>query len=207
MDGIDGTESPFAQDDSEDTPMPLHHLGVDEEVELHVFHEDDAPTLFALTNQNRAYLRAWLPWIDRTGGVEDSLAFIRDNLLRYAENRGFSCGIWYYGQLVGTIGYHDIDWSDRKVEIGYWLAEATQGKGIMTRACRTMMAYAFETLHLNKIEIHCATGNTRSCAIPRRLGCTLEGVIRQGEWLYDHFVDLNVYGMLASEWQERKGPH
>ena len=203
MDQSDKTESVFPLNNGEDTPMPLHHFGVDQELELHIFHEKDAATLFAITDQNRTYLRPWLSWVDRTQGVEDSLAFIRDNLLRYAENRGFSCGIWYLGQLVGTIGYHDIDWSDRKVEIGYWLIEAMQGKGIMTRVCRSMVLYAFETLRLNKIEIHCATGNTRSCAIPQRLGFTLEGVIRQGEWLYDHFVDLNVYGILASEWSYR----
>ena len=65
-----------------------------------------------------------------------------------------------------------------------------------------MITYAFDVYGLNKVEIHCATENRRSCAIPERLGFKQEGVLRQGEWLYDHFVDLAVYGLLASEWHE-----
>jgi ribosomal-protein-serine acetyltransferase len=63
-----------------------------------------------------------------------------------------------------------------------------------------MLEYAFSRLMLNKVEIRCATGNLKSCAIPQRLGFKQEGIIRQGEWLYDHFVDLNLYGLLVGEW-------
>ena len=72
----------------------------------------------------------------------------------------------------------------------------------MTRACAAMVSYAFREWPLNRVQIRCATGNVRSCAIPQRLGFTREGVIRQSEWLYDHFVDLVLYSMLASEWHE-----
>ena len=44
--------------------------------------------------------------------------------------------------------------------------------------------------------------NKRSCAIPQRLGFSQEGILRQSEWLYDHFVDMAVYGMLAQDWQK-----
>ena len=76
-----------------------------------------------------------------------------------------------------------------------------QGRGIVTKACRTLVTYAFEQYTLNKVEIHCATGNTRSRAIPEKLGFVQEGIIRQAEWLNDHYVDMVVYGMLASEWK------
>jgi ribosomal-protein-serine acetyltransferase len=46
-------------------------------------------------------------------------------------------------------------------------------------------------------------GNHRSASVTKRLGFTQEGVRRQGEWLYDRFVDLNVHGMLRSTWQLR----
>lgn len=72
----------------------------------------------------------------------------------------------------------------------------------MTRACQAMITYAFHTMKLNKVEIRCATENVRSRAIPERLGFKEEGLIRQAEWLYDHYVDLVVYGLLASEWPQ-----
>jgi hypothetical protein len=81
-----------------------------------------------------------------------------------------------FDKLVGDIGYHPIDWADRKAEIGYWLGESFQGKGLMTEACKTLITYAFAELGLNKVEIHCAAENIRSCAIPKRLGFTQEGI-------------------------------
>jgi ribosomal-protein-serine acetyltransferase len=180
---------------------PPLSIKIDNDTELRVLSEQDAVPLFLLIEQNRAHLRAWLPWVDSTRTAGDELAFIRSLQVQYAGNRGFACGIWYKGQVTGTISYHPIDWINRKVEIGYWLGAAFQGKGLMTKACKTLVAYAFDELRLNKVEIRCATNNIRSCAIPQRLGFTQEGIIRQGEWLYDHFVDLILYGMLAHEWR------
>ncbi|HZR40060.1 MAG TPA: GNAT family protein [Ktedonobacteraceae bacterium] len=185
-----------------DTP-PLQ-IKIDKDTELRLLSEDDAQPLFELIEQNLLHLRTWLPWLDFTSSVEDERAFILRTRAQAAENKSFSFSIWYKGQAAGTIGYHEIDWMNRKVEIGYWLGAQFQGKGLMTRACKALVAYAFEELQLNKVEIRCATGNTRSCAIPQRLGFTREGVIRQAEWLYDHFVDLILYGLLASEWQREK---
>jgi ribosomal-protein-serine acetyltransferase len=180
---------------------PRLSIRIDEDTELRLYEERHAQEVAELVDQNRAYLRQWLPWLDNSRTVEDSKAFIRHSLQQFANNEGFQAGIWYKGKLVGGIGYHAINWANRKVEIGYWLAEAYQGKGLMTKACRTLVTYAFNELGLNKVEIHCATGNIRSCAIPKRLGFTEEGILRDAGWLYDHFEDLVVYGLLAREWQ------
>ena len=175
---------------------------LDDEVSLRLFEERDAPALFALTDANRAYLRQWLPWLDTTRVVEDTRMFIHAALRQYAENRGFQAGIWSRGDLAGSIGYHEIDWANRSVELGYWLGAAFQGHGVMTRACRALVTHALDDLGLNRVAIRCATGNTRSCAIPERLGFTREGILRKAERLYDQYVDLAVYSCLASEWSQ-----
>jgi ribosomal-protein-serine acetyltransferase len=174
---------------------------IDDDIELRLLEERHAEELFALTDQNREYLREWLPWVDDVTAVEDTKAFIRRSLDLFASNNGFQAGIWFQGRLAGVIGYHELDWTDRKTAIGYWLGAAFQGRGLMTRACQALVDYAFVELELNRVEIQCATGNRKSCAIPERLGFKKEGIIRQAEWLYDHSVDLVVYGMLKSEWQ------
>lgn len=71
----------------------------------------------------------------------------------------------------------------------------------MTKACKACIDYAFNELKLHRLEIRCAVENERSRAIPERLGFTNEGTIREAEWLYDHFVDHVVYGMLEREWK------
>ncbi len=182
------------------TAFPTLTIKIDADTEIRIMEERDAADIFALTDANRVHLRQWLPWVDGTRSIEDTRAFIRNVQIQRASNTGFGCVILYKRLVAGTISYHPIDWSSRRVEIGYWLGESFQGKGLMTKACKAMVAYAFDELHLNKVEIRCATGNTQSCAIPQRLGFTLEGVIRQAEWLYDHYVDLRMFGILVGEW-------
>jgi ribosomal-protein-serine acetyltransferase len=70
----------------------------------------------------------------------------------------------------------------------------------MTKSCRAVINYIFNELELNRVEIRAAVLNKKSRAIPERLGFTQEGIIRSAEWLYDHFVDHVVYGMLRDEW-------
>jgi ribosomal-protein-serine acetyltransferase len=51
--------------------------------------------------------------------------------------------------------------------------------------------------------MRCAVENKKSRKIPERLGFREEGTIRQAEWLHEHFIDLVIYGMLASEWRDK----
>ncbi|CAH0117918.1 MULTISPECIES: GNAT family N-acetyltransferase [unclassified Paenibacillus] len=171
-----------------------------ESLELKLLEWKHAPELFQLTERNRDYLREWLPWVDITRSEEDSKQFISMVLEQFAQNRGFQCGIFYEGRLAGCIGFHRIDWTNRKTSIGYWLDEQAQGKGIMADSCRRLLDYAFEELNLNRVEIRAGVGNAKSRAIPERLGFQLEGVCRQEEWVNDRFVDHAVYAMLADDW-------
>lgn len=72
----------------------------------------------------------------------------------------------------------------------------------MTKVAKALTNYAFTHLNLNKVEIRAAVGNKKSRSVPERLGFVNEGIIRQAEWLYDHYVDITVYGVLANEWRE-----
>jgi ribosomal-protein-serine acetyltransferase len=62
----------------------------------------------------------------------------------------------------------------------------------------------FDEVELHRVTIQCGTGNHRSCAIPERLGFSREGVLREAEWVNDRWVDLVVWGMLASDWRSRR---
>lgn len=53
---------------------------------------------------------------------------------------------------------------------------------------------------MNRAQIRAMPENSRSIAIPARLGFTYEGIQRQAELLRGKFYDFAVYSMLASEW-------
>jgi ribosomal-protein-serine acetyltransferase len=168
---------------------------------LKLLEDRHAPAVFGVVNRERAHLRKWLPWVDDTTNVGYTLSFIKTSLQQFANNEGLTAGIWSGNEYAGTIGTHKINWLNRKVEIGYWIAAKFQGKGIVTDACRALMEHAFEEWKLNRVEIHCATGNKKSCAIPERLGFQLEGVLQKALFVHGKYLDSNVYGMLARDWK------
>jgi|WetSurMetagenome_2_1015567.scaffolds.fasta_scaffold246120_1 ribosomal-protein-serine acetyltransferase len=178
---------------------------VDDELFLKSLELREAEELLLLVNANRSYLREWLPWLDLTRSIDEMIVFIESTLRQNAGNQGFQTAIWHQGQIVGIIGYHHLEWANRSTCIGYWLDQRSQGKGFMTKACHTLVDYAFNEWKLNRIEIRCAEGNRKSRGIPERLGFKAEGLLREAEWLYDHYVDHVVYGMLAKDWFEARG--
>jgi ribosomal-protein-serine acetyltransferase len=168
---------------------------------LRLLRNEDAPELFALVDRNRAWLRAWLTWLDTTTAVEHSASFIEYMRSGHAAGQRFACGLFFHGKLIGVAGPHLIDHPNRACQIGYWLDEAHTGRGLMTSAVRALVAHAFSTMQLNRVEIRAAPGNHPSQALCERLGFIREGVIRDAEWLYDHFVDLTVNSLLFREWK------
>lgn len=179
----------------------MFHCPIAAHAELRLLEERHAEEIFEVVDRNRGRLREWLPWVDPTRSSEDVRAFIRASLEQFARNEGFAAGIWVEGAPSGCIGIHRIDWANRAVSIGYWLAGEHQGKGIVTAACRAVLRHLFGELNLDRVEIRCGTGNARSCAIPERLGFTREGVIRHGQLVNGRPIDLAVYGLLREEWK------
>lgn len=176
---------------------------IEEDLALKFIELRDAERVFELTNHSREYLREWLPWLDFTTSMEDTKAFINNSLKRFPENKSMNTVILFKGEIVGVAGFNEINWSNKTAYIGYWLGEEFQGNGIMTKVARALTDYAFDELNLNKVEIRVAKENKKSKGIPEKLDFVKEGIIRQAEWLYDHYVDHIVYGVLAEEWDNK----
>jgi ribosomal-protein-serine acetyltransferase len=180
-------------------------FSLDSDLRIRVLQEDDAEELFRVVDSNRAHLREWLPWLDECTSVSHQREFIRTTLLQNEQGRGFVCSIAHSGQMAGVVGYHPIKWSNRSVEVGYWLARDEMGKGIMTRCCRFLVGHAFSVLDLNRVAIPVAVENWRSRAIPERLGFRMEGTIQDAEWLYDRYVTHALYAGVKRDWNHEAG--
>ncbi|QDQ01857.1 GNAT family N-acetyltransferase [Lysinibacillus fusiformis] len=176
---------------------------VDDEVFLRMFNKDDAEEFFDLTINSKPYLKEWLGWLDYTKCVEDTVQNIQLRCNELVNNGGYpqSFAIIYNGRIAGTIGFNEIHKDNKIGVVGYWLGEKFQGKGIMAKALKTLIDYGFNDLKLNRIEVRVAVENKKSRALPERFGFKEEGRIRQAEWLYDHYVDHVIYGLLANEWK------
>jgi ribosomal-protein-serine acetyltransferase len=168
-------------------------------LELRQRQPEEAEELFALTDENRAYLRRWLPWVDHCNSPTDTRKHIEATLRQAEEGSRLALNLWHQGRIVGVTGYCELFKDNRTGHIGYWLGEAHGGKGLMTASVRALVDYGFRELGLNRQIIAAASGNLRSRAVAERLGFSLEGIAREAEWLYDHFVDHAVYALLRKD--------
>ena len=50
---------------------------MDEDLSLKLIEIIDGEKVFELTNNSRRYLREWLPWLDTTTKLEDTIEFIK----------------------------------------------------------------------------------------------------------------------------------
>ena len=176
---------------------------ISDKIELRQISEVNAAELFEVVVKNYEHLRPFLYWVVPEYSLESAEEFIAQTNKAFAENTSRTFGIFFDEKIVGVIGFVNFNWSSQRTEIGYWIAKDFEGKGIITKSCKTLINYAFDELKMNRIEIRCACENVRSCNIPQRLGYKLEGVLRQFLWRHTRFYDMAIYGMLAEEWSEK----
>ena len=152
---------------------------------------DDAPDIFTAIDTQREHLGRWLPFVAATHRVEQTREVVAAMLADPA-NPVFTLRVG--DAFAGLIGFKSADSTTLTIEIGYWLREEQQGKGIMTAAVRALCDLAFGEMGMRRVEIRCGTGNLPSNRIPQRLGFRRSHVEVQGEQLSDGaWIDLDVY--------------
>jgi len=180
-------------------PDKTHHI--EGGIELHVSEIDDAEELFSIIDYNRKYLRNWLPWLDEVKSVEDEKTFILHSYEKFIRGEGVSYSIKFSKSIIGVIGLNWIDRENRRCGVGYWISEEYMGRGIITKCCKVLINHCFNDLGLNSFILEVATENYPSRSIAERLGMRLEGINKDREWLYNHFVDGAHYSITKDEWK------
>ncbi|MDD4541437.1 MAG: GNAT family protein [Eubacteriales bacterium] len=111
--------------------------------------------------------------------------------------------ILYENDPVGLITCESVDFDMGHAEVGIALLDtAIRGRGLATEAMTVFIDYLFEELGLHRINARIISGNEASLKLFHRLGFRQEG--RQREYVRrgSTFLDMNLFGLLAQEWQE-----
>ncbi|MFC4929541.1 GNAT family N-acetyltransferase [Massilia sp. GCM10023247] len=174
-------------------------LEADSDLSLVPVAVDHAALLASLVARNSRHLGAYLPAVAALSSVDAARAHLDNAAGRAARGETLEWHVFAGASLCGAVRLKDIDAGDSKAEIGFFLGSESGGKGIALRSVRAVLAYAFASMQLNRIELRCAATNAPSIRLAERLGFTREGLLRQGECLNGVFVDQLVYGLLRSE--------
>ena len=106
--------------------------------------------------------------------------------------------------VIGMCGFNYWVRHDRRASIGYDLARAYWGKGLMTEAVRAMVKFGFEQMNLNRIEADADGRNPASARVLEKVGFKHEGV--QQEQFYENgsFYNLHLFALLRREYLARQ---
>ena len=156
--------------------------------------------LWAVARDERERLGEWMPWVEGTTSLDVQRVWLTKVVEEPSGLEG--CGIFVEDELAAGVG---LSWDAFGItgEIGYWARAAYEGQGLITRATAEFTRLAFEHVGLNRVVIRAGVGNSRSRAVPERLGYVEESIERGAGRGLGGFYDMVVYAMLAEEWRDR----
>lgn len=169
----------------------LHELSHPPHLRLTIQEECDADALFSLIQQEKARLRRTLPWPDSVKTVDDTRKTILENRKAFFTKTAAVYVIRWDDALAGIISFNTI--KDREGVIGYWIAEAFEGKGVVSQAARTLIAAYADVNLVKRCVIKASTANTRSNAIAQRLGFRFHHTEKDAEKIGEQWFDHNIY--------------
>jgi [ribosomal protein S5]-alanine N-acetyltransferase len=100
--------------------------------------------------------------------------------------------------LCGGIGLM-IEPDHRHAELGYWIGVPFWKNGYATEAARAVMNHGFTTLGLHRIFATHFRDNLASARVLTKIGMRHEGCQRAHILKWGEFLDVEMYGMLASD--------
>jgi [ribosomal protein S5]-alanine N-acetyltransferase len=160
--------------------------------------------------RNAAWLTPWEP--ARTPGLPDVVesreAFAMRCSARERERQlgtGFGFGIFVRNVFAGEINLTSVQRGPfQSSYVGYWIDQAQAGRGYMPEALVLVARFAFDDLHLHRIQISIIPRNQRSRRVVEKLKIRDEGVALRYLEINGVWEDHVRYAMTLEEWQERR---
>jgi RimJ/RimL family protein N-acetyltransferase len=134
--------------------------------------EADVPALVDACNDPE--IPRWIPVIPQPYTAEDAFRFVRGE---WRANPGHQFAVTDNDVVVGSIGM-SVNEELRNGHIGYWCARDARGRGVTTRALRTLCRWGFADLGLGRLELITDPDNLASQRVAENVGFRREGLLR-----------------------------
>ncbi len=139
-----------------------------------------------------------LKWIEGIG----NFPLNKEDLAQYiSSNKNLFLSIFNNKRIhVGNVRLSHIDFIHRSAMLGVLVGRRFEGQGYATRACKLVVAHAFEVLNLHRIYLTVITGNKNAIALYEKLGFIKEGVKKESHYYNFKYHDGITYRLLESEY-------
>ncbi|RUT70564.1 N-acetyltransferase [Flavobacterium cupreum] len=160
---------------------------------------------YSLIDKNKNHIAKTFPvTLANTDALKKAENFLKVSLDKEKNKEGF----YFYARdltnntLIGYLCVKTIDYRISKCELGYFIDEDFQGKGITSKMVSEALAFCFNELKLNKVFICTSEVNVASQRIALKHNFKQEGILRDEFRNGDGELQNTVYfGLLKSEYK------
>ncbi|MEJ7584303.1 MAG: GNAT family protein, partial [Acidimicrobiales bacterium] len=171
---------------------------------------DDFASWQEVRTRNSDWLTRWEP--RRLAGqpdpTDDRDAFAVRCSNRQRERQlgtGHGFGIFTDGEFCGEINLSTVQRGPfQNSYVGYWIDEKQAGKGYVPEALAVLARYAFEDLHLHRIQVAIIPRNRASRRVVEKLGLREEGLAERYLEINGVWEDHLRFALTVEEWTERR---
>lgn len=155
-----------------------------------------AQAFFDLTNNNRAYLKQWLPWLDFVNSVDDTKNTLNVRVLSDKAGITINCFMMINNAIVGIIDVREIKDSQSELGVtamvGYWIAKEHSGKGHTTTALKQMSKLC-KNKGIDTLILRANPDNIGSNKVAVNSGFVYQRTDKNASEFYGKKIDLNIY--------------
>jgi RimJ/RimL family protein N-acetyltransferase len=161
----------------------------------------DAAALAEAVRESVSTVGRWQDWCHAGYSEADAAAWIgicRQHWLT-GEGNEFLVFEAETDRLLGGIGVNHLNYEHRFANLGYWVRESAQAKGVATRAGRLAARFALTVVQVSRLEIVAAHDNQPSRRTAERIGGIFEGILRNRLVLKGLAVDAAMYSIVPDQ--------
>lgn len=160
-----------------------------------------AEEFFAHIERGREFIAQHIAFADKAKDLESARALLQQYADNTARDTARIYGIWLDEKLVGGVLFRAMDIPQGLAEVGCWLEPTATGRGLITRASKILIDWAIRERGVYRVEWRVSSANAPSIAVARRLGMVKDGVLRKYFEYRGVRQDLEVWSVLAPEWE------
>lgn len=172
-------------------------------IHLRLLEKQDAKALLQIYSNNREFLRPWEPAREADFytlyGMQNIIEALSD-AARADEAYSFGIFLKPNRELIGRLTLSSISRGVfQSANLGYFLAEAYNGRGYMTEGVRLALHFAFENLMLHRVQAGTMLNNFGSQKVLTKAGFRREGVALRYLKINNKWEDHYLFAITAEE--------
>lgn len=181
---------------SDQTPPVPEAIPVTDQLTLRAVDERYVSELHQLVEKNKHWLQHALSWPAAVSSEDETRRHVQGNVMLHQRGYAKMFLLFVGDEMVGVLSFNQIEPLNKTGYIGYWIDEHHQGQGLLSQALQAFIQHYARSGEVRRFVIKCRVANHKSNQVALRNGFSLEGCLKQAEYLNGSYDDQNIYGRI-----------